>query len=355
MGGFAHLNLPYFSLDLPSKTRLLVELMLLIVDISLLILRSTNRTHVSRWAVTEPNFARQANTSLFIPDFQAEGGIWFGNVFVVEELSKMILVNRDRVLYELDLSTLALPESEIPPPTPHCQKFYGISNDGCRLVEAYTTCSEWFDSTTADREDEHFNSPDLGMIRTELRLVYLSVETDHLQRLDLVYSEPKPSALHNHVVTFSPDLSMMQAGPHIFDLLAPSHPPLFFPEFPSDALLQKRGSHIAFSSCNGYLVVVQRKDPAATGEPAKFGLFRICRTAGRIETIAIDVIENLVTDRISAAFHPTLPLLVSAYITYPESDTKDIARYIQVMEIDLQELKPNLIAVPRCDSFVSAG
>lgn len=33
----------YFSLDLPSKTWLLVELMLLIVDISLLILRSNKQ------------------------------------------------------------------------------------------------------------------------------------------------------------------------------------------------------------------------------------------------------------------------------------------------------------------------
>lgn len=306
--------------------------------------------------MTETNFAHQANTSLFIPDFEPARGIWFENVFVVEELSKMILVNRNRVLYELDLSfqdnILAPPESEIPPPTPHCQKIYGISSDGCRLVEAYITCSKWFDSTAADHEDEHLNSPDLGMIRTELRLVDLNLETEHLQRLDLVYSEPKLSASHNHVVTFSPDLSMMQAGPHIFDLLAPSHPPLSFPEFPSDALQQREGSHIAFSSCNGYLVVIKGKDAAATGEPAKLGLFRICRTAGRIETIAIDVIENLVADSISAAFHPTIPLLVLAYITYPGSDTKDIARYIQVMEIDLQELKPNLIAVPGCDIFL---
>ena len=332
--------------------------MLLIVDISLLILRSINRTHVSRWAVTEPNFARQAHTSLFIPDFEPAVGIRFANVSVVEELSKMILVNQNRVLYELDLSfqddTLAPPESEIPPPTPHCQKFYGISGDGCRLIKAYITCSEWFDSTTADREDEHLNSPDLGMIRMELRLVDTSLETDHLQRLDLVYSEPNLSASHNHVVTFSPDLSMMQAGPHIFDLLAPSHPPLSFPEFPSDALRQKEGSHIAFSSCNGYLVVVKGRDAAATGEPAKFGLFRICRTAGRIEKIAINVIENLVADTISAAFHPTLPLLVLAYTTYPGCDTNDIARYIQVMEIDLQELKPNLIAIPRYDGLVYA-
>lgn len=305
--------------------------------------------------MTETNFAHQANTSLFIPDFEPARGHRFGNVFVVEELSKMILVNRNRVLYELDLSfqdnTLAPPESEIPPPTPHCRKFYGISSDGCRLVEAYTTCSEWVDSTAADRKDEHLNSPDLGMIRTELRLVDLNLETDHLQRLDLVYSEPKLPASHNHVVTFSPDLSMMQAGPHIFDRLAPGHPPLSFPEFPSDALQQKEGSHIAFSSCNGYLVVVKGKDAAATGEPAKLGLFRICRTAGRIETIAIDFIENLVADSISAGFHPTIPLLVLAYITYPGSDTKDIARYIQVMEIDLQELKPNLITVPGCDNF----
>ena len=332
--------------------------MLLIVDISLLIPRSIHRTHVSRWAVTEPNIAQQANTSLYIPEFAPASGNRFGNVFVVEELSKMILVNRNRVLYELDLSfqdnTLAPPESEISPPTPHCRKSYGISSDGCRLVEAYIKCSEWFDSTAADREDEHLNSPDLGMIRTELRPVDLTLETDHLQRLDLVYSEPNLSASHNHVLTFSPDLSMMQAGPHIFDLLAPSHPPLSFPEFPSDALQQKEGSHIAFSSCNGYLVVVKGKDAAATGEPAKLGLFRIGRTAGRIETIAINVIENLVADSISAAFHPTIPLLVLAYITYPGSDTKDIARYIQVMEIDLQELKPNLIAVPRCDSLLRA-
>lgn len=331
--------------------------MLLIVDISLLILISINRTHVSRWALTETNFAQQANTSLFIEDFEPARGNWFGYVFVVEELSKMILVNRNRVLYELDLSfqdnTLAPPESEYPPPKPHCQKFYGISSDGCRLVEAYITCSEWFDSTAADREDEHLSSPDLGMIRTELRLVDLTLETHHLQRLDLVYSEPKFSAFHKHVVTFSPDLSMMQAGPHIFDLLAPSHPPLSYPEFPSDALQQKEGSHVAFSSCSGYLVVVKGKDAAATGGPAKLGLFRICRTAGRIETIAINAIENLVADFISAAFHPTIPLLVLACITYPGRDTKDIARYIQVMEIDLQELKPNLIAVPRCDSFIT--
>ena len=336
-----------------------MELIVLILEILLLIFTSKNRAHFSRWAVTEPIAIFQAKTSLLISEFE-----WYRDrlnryIHVAEESSKIIVVNSNRVVYELDLSrltfkddNLAPPESEISPHSPHCQKFYRISSNGCHLVGVYIRCPECSDSTTSDHEDEHSKSLELGETRMELRIVDLSVKTDQMQRMELIYSEPNLSAAHNHVVTFSPDLSMMQAGPHIFDLLTPSHPPLTFPKFPLNVLRQNKDSHISFSSCNSYLIVVEGKDAAANGEPAKFKLFRICRTAGTVEEIATNVLDNLVANRIAAAFHPILPLLVLTYITYPETDTYDNARYITVMETDLQELKPVPIALPKFRPFI---
>ncbi len=66
-------------------------------------------------------------------------------------------------------------------------------------------------------------------------------------------------------------------------------------------------------------------------------------------------LEGLMADRILATFHPMLPLLMVTCHTYPESGVKDIAKPMEVMEIDLQALESNPIALPKVGEVASRG
>lgn len=272
---------------------------------------------------------------------------------MAEEDSKIILVNTDRILYELDLSRLnfnddilGASQSRNSSQQPYCQRHSQISSDGHRLVACYTTCPQWSSCTTSERGNETSKSQDLSKSRIELSFVDLAGTTDQMQEVEIEYMDLRPATYHRHFVTFSPDLSMVQAGTYIFDLLTPSHPPLSL----SDSLLSvmrfEEGFRICFSSCNGYLVAMEGKEATAKDRPVTFGLFRICRSVGRVERIVMGGLEDLVAYGVSASFHPMLPLLLLVFITPRANHTKDISTTIKAMEIDLEDLKPVQIAIP---------
>ncbi len=256
----------------------------------------------------------------------------------------IVLVDNDRVIYELDLERLDFRDGALTTSTGsiiqhqlYCQRQYQLSSNGLRIVGIYIKCAESSD-TTCDHEKEQRKSP-FRKTRIELKFADLSGTADQMQKIELDYSDPYPSMSHEHVVTFSPDLSLLQAGLHIFDLLAPGHPELAFPESPLGNLGDATDSSVAFSSCNGYLRVIKAKDSVVEDEKATLGLFRICRTVGGIEKIVIADLEGLVADKLLATFHPILPLLLVTYYTYGGDDLK-------VMEIDSETLESIPLALP---------
>lgn len=272
---------------------------------------------------------------------------------MAEEDSKLVLVTEDRILYELDLSCLTFNEGTLAPSQsrnlaqhPYCQRQFQISSDGHRLVTYYTTCPQWSDYTTSGRGNETSKSQNLSKTRIELRFVNLAGTTDLIQQVELEYVDLGTASHHEHVVTFSPDLSMMHAGTYIFDLLAPGHPSLSLPNSLFRMLRFGKGFRLSFSSCNDYLIVVEGEITTVEDTPATFGLFRITRSVGRVERIVMIGLEDLVAYAISAAFHPMLPLLLLVCITRRAKDIDDISIAIKAMEIDLQEHKPFQLAIP---------
>ena len=79
------------------------------------------------------------------------------------------------------------------------------------------------------------------------------------------------------VITFSPDLSIVRVGAHIFNLLAPGHPRLSFPDNSLNKLQEGESIRVTFSSYNRYLVFTKSKDNIVTPQSATYGVFRICR------------------------------------------------------------------------------
>ena len=318
------------------------------------------RAHFSRWAVTDPSFVPQAETSLSVPSFLYSTFYVNSNICVVEKDSMVILLNQDRELYELDLkslafnrSTISASESRSLPHQSYCEGSYELSNDGHCLVAYYVTCPKWSDSTKMESEDEQSKSLGSSKTRVELRFVELFGLIDQVRKIELLYSDPNTSANHHHLVTFSPDLSLVQAGPHVFDLLAPDHPKLSFSDHSLLFLGGKPYQHICFSSCNRYLVVIQDRNRAAKEEHATCRIFQIYRTARRIEWLTITGLESTVVDGFWAAFHPNLNLLLLTIrkergIELKDA-RKDIAKAIEVVEIDLAELKAVPIGIPKCD------
>ena len=267
---------------------------------------------------------------------------------MAEEESTIILVNEDRVLFELDLQrlnfkkgALVTPEEINSPYQPYCFRKYIVSNDGCRVVGLYMSCPKWSDATTYEDKKEQLASLDSSKTRMELKFLDSSGTPDWVQTLELEYSDPESPVYHDHVITFSPDISMLQAGPHIFDLLAPGNPRLVFPDSPLDKFRHGENSCIFFSACNCYLIAIQDKDGVAT-----FGIFRIARTAGMIERISVTGLDDLAADRFRAAFHPVLPLLLLTCITRQEKDVEDVSQTIKVLEIDMEALKFAQIDIP---------
>lgn len=327
-------------------------------DMILLTIYLRNHERFLRWTISEPGFIPQEETELLIPnittsyDPRSNGT---RKIHVAEDASMIVLVGDDRELYEIGLErlnlkdgTLTTSRSSTVQHQPYCQRDCLVSNDGLTVVGIYIKCSAWSDTTKCDHEEMQPVSPGFRKTRIELTFVDLSRVADQTRIIELEYSDLNLSTSHErHVITFSPDLSLLQAGPHIFDLLAPGHPQLSFPDFPPNDLRREQGVRMSFSSCNGYVIIIKGKKAVAESEKATFGLFRICRTAGRIERILIADLDALVADLILAAFHPNLPLLVLTCHTYGGRDMQDTVRAMKVMEIDLQTLESIPIALPK--------
>ena len=269
---------------------------------------------------------------------------------MAEEDSIVILVTTNRVFYELDLQNLNLEDSMLTtaeginsPYEPYCDSDYRISRDGSRIVGLYIRCPEWSEITKRGHAEDHSVALDTGKTRLELKMFDLSGTADHIQTLDLEYADPRSPVAHVHVITFSPDLTIVQAGADIFDLLAPGHPRMSFPDNQLNKPRPGANSSVNFSSCNRYLVLTESK---YDNGPATYGIFRIYRTNGIILKIAIVGLDSLVADGFSAAFHPDLPLLILKCFTRPEPGVRDAANYISAIEIDLDALKSTPIDLP---------
>ena len=329
--------------------------------------------HFSRWAVTDPSFTPQADTSLFIPGFGL-GQMYtvfipeFGysingpipNICVVEEDSRIILVNENREFYELDLKSLTFNEGAFSPSRskrsshePYCQIHYELSSNGHRLVATYITCPQAFDFIKPRLGDELLESRNSTKTRIELRFVELSGTNEQMQKIELEYLEPELPKDHWHKVALSPDLSMVRAGRAIFDLQAPDHPPMSVPNSLLSHLDYGEHSIVSFSPCNGYLTAFKRLDIAAAVETVNFGLFRVCRTTRTIEKLAIYGLEDLVGYINWAAFHPTLPLLLLTCSACRASDMKEDLKARKVVEIDLRE--PKVVSIVLLQRLVLMG
>ena len=327
--------------------------------IVLLIITFMERTHFSSWAVTDPSFAPQADTSLFIPGFgygqmNIRNSIDLNfdfrptsNICVVEEDSKIILVNGDRELYELDLKSMTFSEGTFSPSqsreSPHelyCQIRYNFSKKGHCLVASYINCPQTFDSSKARLGDEQSESQNLKKTRIELRFVELSNIAEQMQKIELDYLESELPISHWHYINFSPDLSMVRAGRQIFDLQASNYPPMSIPDSLFSQLGYENYSEISFSACNDYLIAY-----TIDVESGNFQLFKICRTTRTIEKLATNGLEDLVDDIGHAEFHPMLPLLLLTGSVYRGSDMKEEMQTIKVVQFDLREPDPDPLVI----------
>ena len=317
-----------------------------------------NMINVSRWAIDETSVVPQQSYTCVIPDISPCFAGWYispcmGNVHVANDSSKVLLVTAHRVLHELELTLLDVQDDRLTTRgysnyenQPYCRKDYHFSNSGRRVVGVYTSCDAGWDASLLEIPIESFK---LSRTRTELKFADLSGTTDQIQTIELEYLEPHFAPDGTHGVTFSPDLSMLRAGQHIFDLTAPGQPQLRFPESPLTRLRDGADLAIAFSPCNGYLTCVQVSVDREKDEPATFGLFRVCRAAGSIERISITSPEDLLADVMQADFHPTLPLLMLTCIAHWKRDAKGLAKLIRVIEIDLEALRPIQMTLPELD------
>ena len=309
----------------------------------LLMLTLMERTHFSRWAVTDPSFAPQAATSLLIPGFgYCQIYTSSSNICVVEEDSRIISVNEDRELYELDLNSMTFNEGTFSPSRsgksshePYCQARYQLSSNGDHLVAYYITYHQTFDFTNARLGDEQSGSRNPNKTRIELRFVKVSDTAEQMQKIELEYLESELPKHYWHDIKFSPDLSMVRAGRQIFDLREPNHPLMSVPSSLLIHLEYGRPSEVFFSSCNDYLIGY-----IADVEPVNLGLFRICRTTRKIEELAINGLEDLVGCISQAEFHPMLPLILLTSSACRENDTRKDLRSIKVVQFDLREPKP---------------
>ena len=300
--------------------------------------------------MNKPSFIPQEETIVFVPEFFPMRE----SVCVAEEDSTIFLVTRGRVVYELDFQCLKLNDRTLAttgpinaPHWPYCDSGYRISRNGSRMIAFYIRCSERSGTTTRGHAEEHSAVLDNGKTRLELKMFDLDGTADQVQSLELQYADHQCSKLHMHVITFSPDLSIVQVGARIYDLCAPGQPRLWFHNNPLDKPRLGANSSITFSSCNRYLVLTESKYDVAANGSATYGIFRIYRTAGKFRKIAVPGLDNMVPDGFSVAFHPGLPLLMLKYIPRPEPNARDATNYINVIEIDLEAPKPTPIDIPK--------
>ena len=313
------------------------------------------RTHLSRWVLTDPSFAPQADSSLFIPGFGWRqmcrvfipnfGCTITGNICVVEEDSRIILANENRELYELDLKTLTFKQDTFSPSRSrksshehYCQRKSQLSTNGHRLVVSYITCPQTFDFTRPRVWDEELETRNSNKTHIELRFFETSRTAEEVQIIELEYLEAELPANHWHIVQLSPDLSMVRAGCSIFDLQASGYPLMSAPKSLLSHLACSGGSSVSFSSCSNYLTAFQPTHTAVAGvEYVRFGLFRICHTTRNIEESATDGLEDLVGSINWASFHPVLPVLLLTCFARRASGTKTNLKATKVVEIDLRE------------------
>ena len=308
--------------------------------------------NITRWAIDETRVVPQQQNTHFIPDVSPYPSS--GSVHLANNSSKAFIVTRHRVLHELELDVredgLATQGFSDYANRHHCQKNYRLSMNGRRVVGIYTKCDAESDASLSKSMEEQSESLRLNRTRTELFFADLSGATDQVQTIELNYLDshsPLNSPLdYGHNVTFSPDLSMLRAGQHIFDLAAPDQPPLWFRESPLPRLRNEADLSMVFSPCNGYLTFFERNIVKTKDEPATFGLFRVCRSARSIERISIISLEDLIADVVAVDFHPTLPLLMLTCVPYRKSDVKYLAESIKVVEIDLEVLRPVQLTLP---------
>ena len=310
--------------------------------------------HFSRWAMGDSSLIQQEEMKARIPNFQIG---WRSHphdfpvrrsIFAAGEESMIILVSDDRVLYELNLQDITgILATTGCSYKSYCRDYSFVSVDGLRIIRLYVRCPDWPVATAREGEEEQLLSQSSSKTHIELRISDLSGTTDQVGVVELGYSDPLLPDFHEHEFSFSPDLSMLQAGPHIFDLQAPGRPCLSFPD--SSLIKSRDGSrpHVTFSECNGYLVVMEDQGDIAEDEPATFEVFRVCRTAGNIESIAIKGLDELKADAFLAGFHPWLPLLLLTCITWPKHDKNFTTEAVKVLEIDLEALNNVAIAIPK--------
>ena len=296
------------------------------------------------------DFIPQKETIVTVPHFFPSDRL----VCVVEEDAMVILMNEDRVVYELNLqswkledSILATAEGINSPYRPHCDSGYRVSRNGSRFVGFYVRCPTWSEITTRAQAEEHSAAVDIGKARLELNIFDLSGTADQVQTLEMEFAVPEYRRSHKHAIEFSPDLSIVRAHAQIFDLMAPGYLSLSFVDNALDKLQEVEYQKITFSSCNRYLVLTKNGHRIAANEPTAYGIFRIYRAVGRIEKVVIPGLDDLVADGVSAAFHPELPLLMLKYFTCPESRVQEATNYINAIEIDLEALKHTPIKIPQ--------
>ena len=284
--------------------------------------------------------------TVFIPDFGYSTTGLISNICVVEEDSRIILVNENREFYELDLKSLTFNEGAFSPSRskrsshePYCRRRHQLSSNGQRLVAAYITCPQTFDFTKVRLGDELLESRTSNKTSIELRFVELSGAAEQMQKIGLEYIEPELPKSHWHDIALSPDFSMVRAGRVIFDLQAPDCPPMSVPHSLLSHMEYGDSSFLSFSPCNGYLANFKPISTAAAIEAVTFGLFRVCRITKAIEKLATNDLEDLVGCVSWAAFHPTLPLLLLTCRACRVSDLKKDLKATKVVEIDLREPK----------------
>ena len=306
--------------------------------------------HFSRWAVTDPSFTPQADTSLLIPGFGNTQMVpWFlgrsqrglnSNLSIVEEDLRIIIVNENRELYELDLKSMTFKESEFSPSRsrksshkPFCQRRYQLSSNGRRLVAYYINCG--FDITKPRLGYKQLEARNSNKTRMELKFVELSGSDGQMQKIELEYSEPELPGDHGHHIALSSDFSMVRADSKIFDLEASDYPLMSVPNSLLSLLEKGVRSSVCFSPCNGYLIAF---------DSVSFGLYKICRISRTIRKLAIDGLEDLVGYVTWAAFHPMLPLLL---LTCSASDAWKDFGATKVVEVDLRKPKPVPVVLPQ--------
>ena len=308
----------------------------------------------SRWAIDGTRVIPQQQYTRFISNVSAFTSR--RNIHLANDNSKAFIVTPNRILHELELKLSDVRDDGLRTQgysaygnQPYCRKSYHLSKSGRRVVGVYTSCDAGSDASLFKYSKEQSKSLKLSKTRTELKFADLSGTTDQTKTIELDYLEPHSVFGGTHGVTFSPDLSMLRAGQHLFDLTAPGQPKFWFPESPFTRLRYGADLSVAFSSCNGYLTCVEGNIDEAKDEPATFGLFRICRGARSIEKVSTFGLEDLKAEVVRAEFHTALPLLMLTCLAHWKRDAKGLAKSMSVIEIDLEALRIIQVTLPELD------